>query len=102
MAYVITEPCIGVKDKSCVTVCPCDCIHEGIVEKDGLRYDMLFVNPAVCIDCGLCESECPVEAIFQESDVPRIWQHFVEVNAAFYHRDNTLQERPALGNGTRE
>ena len=84
MAYVITEPCIGVKDKSCMAVCPCDCIQEGIVEKDGQRYDMLFIDPAHCIDCGLCEAECPVEAIFQESDVPRLWQKFTEINAAFY------------------
>ena len=84
MTYVITEPCMGVKDKSCVTVCPCDCIHEGIVEKEGQRYEMLFINPEHCIDCGLCESECPVEAIYQESDVPRVWQKFIEINAAFY------------------
>ncbi|MEN3001814.1 MAG: ferredoxin, partial [Armatimonadota bacterium] len=52
MPYVICEPCIGVKDKSCVAVCPVDCIYEG--------EDQLYINPDECIDCGLCEPECPV------------------------------------------
>jgi ferredoxin len=87
MTYVITEPCIGVKDKSCVSVCPSDCIHEGIVEQDGITFDMLFIDPVACIDCGLCEPECPVSAIFADSDVPKPWQHFVEINANFYRKE---------------
>lgn len=85
MAYIITEPCIGVKDKSCVTVCPVDCIHEGIYERDGTSYDMLFINPDECIDCGLCEPECPVTAIFADSDVPKQWEHYIPLNADFFH-----------------
>lgn len=73
MAYVITEPCIGVKDKSCVTVCPVDCIYEG--------EEMLYINPDECIDCGLCEPECPVTAIFVDTDVPEEWKHYIEINA---------------------
>ena len=65
MAYIITEPCIGTKDKSCVDVCPVDCIHG----KD--EDEMLFIDPEVCIDCGACVSACPVEAIFADSDIPR-------------------------------
>ena len=84
MAYVITEPCIGVKDKSCVGVCPVDCIHEGIVEQDGSKYDMLFIIPDECIDCGLCEPECPVTAIYADSDVPKDQQLFVQINADFF------------------
>src|SRR5438874_1330488 len=53
MAYVITEPCVGVKDKGCVTVCPCDCIREGVIDREGEVYDMLFIDPDDCIDCGL-------------------------------------------------
>jgi len=53
MAYVITEPCIGTKDKSCVDVCPVDCIHG----KD--EDEMLYIDPEVCIDCGACVSACP-------------------------------------------
>lgn len=73
MPYVITEPCIGVKDKSCMTVCPVDCIYEG--------DDMLYIHPDECIDCGLCESECPVTAIFVDSDVPASWREYIEKNS---------------------
>ena len=84
MAYVICEPCIGVKDKACVAVCPVDCIKEGTQEEDGTSYDMLFINPDECIDCGLCEPECPVNAIYADSDVPKNWEGFVKVNASFF------------------
>jgi len=75
MPYVIAEPCIGVKDKSCMTVCPVDCIYEYNGE------DQLFINPDECIDCGLCEAECPVNAIFVDTDVPANWKNFIELNA---------------------
>ena len=85
MPYVITAPCIGVKDKGCVAVCPCDCIREVTIEKDGSAYDMLFINPEECIDCGLCETACPVGAVFYDMDVPAQWKHFISLNAEFYH-----------------
>jgi len=75
MAFVITEPCVGVKDKSCVAVCPVDCIHGG--DDD----NQLYINPNECIDCGLCEPECPVDAIFMEDEVPEKWQNFIQLNA---------------------
>jgi ferredoxin len=75
MPYVIAEPCIGVKDKSCVAVCPVDCIHEA--------DDMLYIDPTECIDCGLCEPECPVDAIFMEDEVPEQWKKFIEINAEY-------------------
>lgn len=78
MPYVITEPCIGVKDKSCVAVCPVDCIHEG--------EDMLYIDPNECIDCGLCEPECPVDAIFMEDEVPAQWKDFIQKNADFFKK----------------
>jgi NAD-dependent dihydropyrimidine dehydrogenase PreA subunit len=84
MAYIIIEPCIGVKDKACVSVCPVDCIHEGILDHEGTSYDMLFINPDECIDCGLCEPECPVTAIFADSDVPKDQQQFIQINADFF------------------
>jgi NAD-dependent dihydropyrimidine dehydrogenase PreA subunit len=84
MPYVITEPCIGVKDRSCVAVCPVDCIHEGTVEKDGGIFDQLFIDPDECIDCGLCEPECPVDAIFMADEVPDPWSDFIQINADFY------------------
>ncbi len=79
MAYIITETCIGVKDKACVAVCPVDCIHEGTEP-----YDMLYIDPDECIDCGLCEPECPVTAIFADSDVPKDQMKFIQINADFF------------------
>ena len=72
MPYIVTEPCIGVNDKSCMTVCPVDCIYEG--------EDMVYIHPGQCIDCGLCEPECPVTAIFVDSDVPKNWHHYIKIN----------------------
>jgi NAD-dependent dihydropyrimidine dehydrogenase PreA subunit len=80
MPYVITEPCIGVKDKSCVAVCPVDCIH-------GKDEDaQLYIDPAECIDCGLCEPECPVDAIFMEDEVPEQWKNFIQINADYFKK----------------
>jgi NAD-dependent dihydropyrimidine dehydrogenase PreA subunit len=76
MTYVITEPCIDVKDKSCIEECPVDCIYEG--------ERMLYIHPDECVDCGACEPVCPVEAIFYEDDVPAQWKAFTEANAAFF------------------
>ena len=75
MAYVIVEPCIGVKDTACVKVCPVDCIYDG----DG--WDQLYIHPDECIDCGACEPECPVEAIFAVENVPEKWQSYTKKNA---------------------
>jgi ferredoxin len=72
MPYVITEACKGTKDKSCVDVCPVDCIYEG--------PDMLYIHPDECIDCGACEPECPVTAIFPEEDVPGDKKEYVQIN----------------------
>src|SRR6478752_4580578 len=58
MTYIIAEPCIDIKDLSCVDGCPVDCIHQA--------ERILVIDPEECIDCGACEPECPVEAIFPE------------------------------------
>ena len=81
MAYVICEPCIGVKDRTCVDSCPCDCIYEG--PKEGFP-DMMFIDPDECIDCGVCQPECPVDAIFPDMDVPDEWRHFTALNQQFF------------------
>jgi len=78
--YVIAQPCIDVLDKSCVDVCPVDCIHP----TDGEGVKMLYIDPEECIDCGACEPECPVEAIFAEEDLPDEWSNFLEINAAYF------------------
>ena len=80
MTYVIAQPCIDVKDKACVEVCPVDCIHP----IDGEDVNQLFIDPDECIDCGACEPECPVEAIFTEEDLPEEWAHFTKINADYF------------------
>ena len=73
MTYVVTENCIKCKYTDCVEVCPVDCFHEG--------PNFLVIDPDECIDCSLCEPECPANAIFAEDDVPEHQQHFLEINA---------------------
>jgi ferredoxin len=87
MPFVITQPCIGVKDTACVDVCPCDCIHPTKDEADFATAEMLYIDPGVCIDCGLCVDACPVQAIFAEEDVPQEWRHFIERNAVHYRKE---------------
>lgn len=95
MTFVITEPCVGTCDTSCVEVCPVDCIHgplpvdeikEAQAAGDTLKLDgiILYIDPDVCIDCGACEPECPVEAIFDEDDVPEQWSKYTDLNAKFF------------------
>jgi NAD-dependent dihydropyrimidine dehydrogenase PreA subunit len=78
VTYVICQPCIGVKDASCVDVCPVDCIHAR--EED----EMYYIDPAECIDCGACEPACPVNAIFEEGAVPTEWKPFIALNADYF------------------
>src|SRR5258708_6919434 len=77
MTYIIAEPCIDVLDLSCVSVCPVDCIHyeEGTDRK-------LFIDPNECIDCGACEPERPVNAIFPEESLPPEWANYTKIDAA--------------------
>ena len=70
MTYVITEPCIDVKDLTCVEVCPVDCIHPTEEEPDFDDHRQLYIDPAECIDCDACVEVCPVDAIFPEDQVP--------------------------------
>jgi len=73
MTFVVTEACIKCKYTDCVEVCPVDCFHEG--------PNMLVIDPEECIDCTLCEPECPVEAICSEDDVPAGQEEFLKLNA---------------------
>lgn len=73
MTFVVTEPCIKCKHTDCVEVCPVDCFHEG--------PNMLVIDPEECIDCSLCEPECPVTAIFADDDMPEDQMEFLELNA---------------------
>ena len=80
MAFIITEPCIGVKDASCVNVCPVDCIHTTD------EAEMYFIDPVECIDCAYCVSVCPVEAIFDEFTVPATQRSFILKNKQFFQK----------------
>ncbi len=73
MTFVVTESCIKCKLTDCVEVCPVDCFHEG--------PNMLVIDPEECIDCTLCEPECPVEAIFSEDELPEEHEKFLALNA---------------------
>ena len=73
MTFVVTENCIKCKYTDCVEVCPVDCFHEG--------PNFLVIDPEECIDCTLCEPECPVEAIYPEDDLPADQQEFLTLNA---------------------
>lgn len=86
MAYVIAEPCIGVKDGACVEACPVDCIHPTQSEPDFAGETQLYIDPAECIDCGACVAVCPVAAIFARDDLPLKWAHFAGVNARRFEK----------------
>ena len=72
MPFVVIENCIKCNYTDCVEVCPVDCFHEG--------PNFLAIDPDECIDCTLCEPECPANAIFPEDDVPKGQEHFIELN----------------------
>ncbi|MBU2698314.1 ferredoxin [Nocardioides sp. WV_118_6] len=76
MTYVISQPCVDLKDRACVDECPVDCIYDG--------ERMLYVHPDECVDCGACEPVCPVEAIYYEDDLPGDQKVYLEVNTAFF------------------
>ena len=73
MTFVVGEDCINCKHTDCVEVCPVDCFYEG--------PNFLVIDPDECIDCTLCEPECPVEAIYSEDELPAGQEKFLELNA---------------------
>ena len=72
MTFVVTESCINCKYTECVEVCPVDCFHEG--------PNILVIDPEECIDCAMCETECPVNAIVSEDDLPEPQLEFLALN----------------------
>ena len=73
MTYIVNDKCIKCKLTDCVEVCPVDCFYEG--------PNFLVIHPEECIDCALCEPECPVDAIFSEDELPEDQIDFIEINA---------------------
>jgi|TARA_Y100000385_G_C12598332_1_gene427708 ferredoxin len=86
MPYVVTEPCIKCKYTNCAAVCPVDAFREG--------PNFLVIDPNECIDCDACVSECPVEAIYPDDEVPEKWEHFIDLNErlAEVWEDNVINE----------
>jgi ferredoxin len=91
MTYVVTDTCIGCKYTDCVLVCPVDCFHEG--------ENFLAIDPDRCIDCGICEAECPVEAIRSEADLQMDELYWVSLNSELARKwPKITEKRPVLAN----
>jgi ferredoxin len=89
MTFVVTENCIKCKFTDCVDVCPVDCFHEG--------PNFLVIDPDECIDCTLCEPECPANAIYSEDEVPEGQEQFIQLNAELSKTWPSITEvKPAL------
>ena len=84
MTYIITEPCINVKDATCIDVCPVDCIHPRKDAADFAKVAQLYIDPDECIDCGACKPVCPVKAIFPEHEVPDKWHRYIDINYDYF------------------
>ena len=76
MTHVVTSACVDHKYQECVAVCPVEAFREA--------ETYLIIDPDECIDCGACEPECPVEAIFEESELPEDWNKYTEINAKWF------------------
>lgn len=90
MTFVVTESCIRCKYTDCVEVCPVDCFYEG--------PNFLAINPEECIDCALCETECPVDAIMSEDELPDDQKKFLQLNAelsAIWPNITAIKDAPA-------
>jgi len=91
MTYVVTEACIKCKYTDCVAVCPVDCFYEG--------ENFLVIDPDSCIDCSLCEPECPVNAIYSDNDVPQEQRYMIDLNAELskeWQARNITEKRESL------
>jgi ferredoxin len=94
MTFVVTENCIKCKYMDCVEVCPVDCFHEG--------PNFLAIDPEECIDCTLCEPECPVEAIFSEEELPKGQEQFKQLNAELAKQWPVITEKKAAPTDAKE
>ena len=85
MTYIVGDACVKCKYTDCVEVCPVDCFYEG--------ENFLVINPDECIDCGLCEPECPVDAIFSEDELPPDQIPFIEINERLSQEWSNISEK---------
>ncbi len=95
MTYVVIEGCIKCKLMDCIEVCPVDCFYEG--------ENMLVIHPHECIDCGVCEPECPVEAIVPDTEPDTAkWLELNDEFSAKWPNIYRLGEHPAVADEWRE
>jgi len=87
MAFVVTESCIQCVYTDCVSVCPTDCFRIG--------PNFMVIDPTECVDCAACVSECPVNAIVQDDDLPQHQRHFIQLNAELSQQWRTITKRIA-------
>ena len=80
MSYVITAHCLNCRAAVCYAVCPADAVGGGDLGQQ------MYIDPDLCIQCGICAEACPIDAIYPEEDLPRRWSHYAEINRAFFHR----------------
>jgi len=90
MTYLVTENCVKCKHTTCVAVCPVDCFYEG--------ENFLVINPDECIDCGVCEPECPVDAIVADTDIAEPDRSkWIDINTIYSAKwPNITQEKDPL------
>lgn len=79
MPWVVTERCDGCRYTDCVTVCPTDCFYEVSGERR-----MVLIDPDACVDCSLCETTCPVHAIYRDTEVPEPYRVWVDRNRTLF------------------
>ena len=91
MAWVITRLCRDCIDESCVKVCPVDCIYEYTGDDREAFPNQLYIDPDECINCSVCEPECPWEAIFEDSAVPDLFKEDTELNARIVDSKDSFQ-----------
>jgi ferredoxin len=85
MTFIVGENCINCKYGDCIEVCPVDCFYEG--------ENMLVIHPDECIDCALCEPECPANAIFSEDEIPEDQKDFLQLNAELAEKWDNITEK---------
>ncbi|MER5184685.1 ferredoxin [Streptomyces sp. NPDC002896] len=89
MTFVVTQACVDIQDKSCIQVCPADCIYEG--------GRMVYINPDQCIDCGACQEVCPTAAIAFDMELTPENEKFLEINERFFDAVESARGGRRLG-----
>lgn len=102
MTFVITPPCRDLKDSGCIDVCPVDCIHPRYDAPEFQSVRQLYIDPSECIDCGACLPACPVNAIFEEDELPDRWHDSLEENRRWFEGPSAEAEPGRDSEGKRE